>query len=813
MAAARQYPVRLLLALVLMPALWWGLDAVGALGGLNNLAMQAQYRFRGEIPAFDGTRPDHPPLKIIYVDVDSPTIQLLGERPWDRDYYARIINAICKYGQPKAVGLDFILSSAGLKSQMVDRAKARAGNDSMADVMQVYNQVVLAAMYSDVLDTSVKGETKTIPFPYLYKGYTDPKKVGFPEAPTYPIISLGYGRIGLINVATDFNPYGVADSTPRWVPLFAETEGDQRVLALAAAMIDHHQLPEDSAVADDTSIILFNADKTQVLKTLTRMEHAQLFHMAVELSLSYLGLDHSNIRRTPEALQVVAKDGHTLLNIPLTKDQLVEINWFSKWDNPVLNPRVSAISVIQNGQHLGEGTPEDQAKAAKFFEQFKDAVVLIGPTDPVLQDIAPTPFDAEPKPKVSVYGNLLKTFFTGNYIRHSPAWLDLVLLCALTYLVGGLGIYTGHGSGWAKIAAFVLLGAYVICTLEAFARASLMLPLVAPVGSSVSMALVGAIARLADEEKQKKRITGMFGTYLAPEVVKEMVASGAEPQLGGHSVNITCFFSDVQDFSTFSEVLPPARLTSLMNDFLTPMSDIVQAERGSLDKYIGDAIVAMYGAPVEFSDHALRACVAACQMQKCLADLRKRWKGETEPWPERVHHMRMRIGLNTGEAIVGNMGSRKRFNYTMMGDTVNLGARCESGAKQYGVYTMCTEDTMKAATAAGDQVLFRRLNKIKVKGRTIPTAVYEVVGFRNEASADTLKCVALFEKGLELYFAQQWDMAHALFAEAEKLEPLQPGRDQGVHHNPSELMQKECAHMKANPPPADWDGVKTMTEK
>jgi adenylate cyclase len=340
-----------------------------------------------------------------------------------------------------------------------------------------------------------------------------------------------------------------------------------------------------------------------------------------------------------------------------------------------------------------------------------------------------------------------------------------------------------------------------------------MLPLVAPVGSSVTIALVGAIARLADEEKQKKRITGMFGTYLAPEVVSDMVTSGKEPQLGGHSVNITCFFSDVQGFSTFSEVLPPDRLTNLMNEFLTPMTDIVQAERGSLDKYIGDAIVAMYGAPVDLEDHALRACVAACTMQKCLAGLRKGWLSEGAKWPERVHNMRMRIGLNTGEAIVGNMGSLKRFNYTMMGDTVNLGARCESGAKQFGVYTMCTEDTKKAASAASDQVLFRRLNKIIVKGRTLPVEVYEVVGFRTDASPDTLKCIALFEKGLELYFSQQWDMARALFAEAEPLEPLQPSRDKGVAHNPSELMQQKCGQMKANPPPADWNGVETMTEK
>jgi adenylate cyclase len=283
--------------------------------------------------------------------------------------------------------------------------------------------------------------------------------------------------------------------------------------------------------------------------------------------------------------------------------------------------------------------------------------------------------------------------------------------------------------------------------------------------------------------------------------------------LGGHNVVITCFFSDVQSFSSFSEVLSPGKLTDLMNEYFTPMTDILQAERGSLDKFIGDAIVAMYGAPVEVEGHALRACVAACRMQERLGELRQKWISEGDKWPALVHRMRMRIGLNTGEAIVGNMGSANRFNYTMMGDTVNLAARTESGAKQFGVYSMCTEDTKKAAETHGQDVLFRRLNKIVVKGKTQPVEVYECVCLRAAATPETLRCVEIFEQALTLYFAQKWDEAKAFFAEAEKLEPLQPGRDPGVAHNPSELMQKVCDAMKANPPPPDWDGVFEMTEK
>ncbi|MGA2052019.1 MAG: adenylate/guanylate cyclase domain-containing protein, partial [Opitutales bacterium] len=499
-------------------------------------------------------------------------------------------------------------------------------------------------------------------------------------------------------------------------------------------------------------------------------------------------------------------------HIPLKDQQMVEVNWFSHWMS-VYNPRVSALLVPINATALEGGTEAQKAAAKTFFQRFKDAIVLIGPVDDTLKDLSPTPFDAIPVPEVGVYGNLLKTFFSGEYIRRPPGWVNPALQFGLTALVGALAMYNRRGATLAKLGALLVLGGYVYGVLEAFAKFNLVLPLVVPAASAFTSAFAGAIVRLIDEEKQKKRIKGMFGTYLAPEVVNDMVESGKEPQLGGHNVVITCFFSDVQGFSTFSEVLAPAKLTDLMNEYLTAMTDILQAERGSLDKYIGDAIVAMYGAPVDLKDHALRACVATCRMHARLGELRQKWAGEGEKWPERVHKMRMRIGLNTGETIVGNMGSASRFNYTMMGDTVNLAARCESGAKQFGVYSMCTEDTRKAAEAQGGGVLFRRLNKIVVKGKTQPVEVHEIVALHAEAAAETVRCVELFEQALELYFAQKWDEAKALFAEAQKLEPLQPGRDAGVAHNPSELMQEWCDEMKADPPPADWNGVLEMKEK
>ncbi len=829
MAAPRQFPLRLALLLALVPLAWWGLDYLKVFGRINNLAESWMYQFRGEIPATDNTKPGHPPLKIIYVDVDGPTVKFLGERPWSREYYARIINALFEYGDIKAVGLDFVLSPAGVLSGMLDQQKVHNNDNLLGTAMEKYPGAIIATVYSEVphsaaavKDLPATSALKQADFPYIYLGYVDPAKNGYPESPTFPLINPDRIHTGMIDVATDYNGDGVADSVPRWVPLFAETIGPDHTNNIVSGYLKF-TYPDDKDLngTDSPSPLRMDQGNTTLVLDpnggppfkMPKIQDVTFYNLSIKLALAYLGLDERNIKRSPNDLQIVDSAGKVLVDIPMREQQLLEVNWFSKWINPVLNPRYSFLQVMDHGSKWETGTPEQKAAAKEFFQPFKDAIVLVGPVDPILQDLAPTPFDAENQPKVGVYGNLLKTIFTGDYILRPPGWVPVVLQFMLTLVVAGLAVYSGRGAGLAKVAAVVVLLAYILGVFETFAHFTLMLPLMVPVGSAFSTAFIGAVARLEAEEKQKKRIKGMFATYLAPEVVNEMADSDQEPQLGGHSVFITCFFSDVQSFSAFSEVLTPAKLVDLMNEYLTAMTDILQAERGSLDKFIGDAIVAMYGAPITLTDHGLRASVAACRMQKRLGELRQKWIGEGDKWPDRVHNMRMRIGLNTGDATVGNMGSATRFNYTMMGDTVNLAARCESGAKHFGVYTMCTEDTKKNAEEKGNQILFRRLNKIKVKGRSTPVEVYEIVCFREEATPDTLRCVELFEQALHLYFAQKWDEAKALFAEAQKLEPLQPGRDAGVAHNPSELMQEKCDEMKAHPPASNWNGVEEMTEK
>lgn len=411
-----------------------------------------------------------------------------------------------------------------------------------------------------------------------------------------------------------------------------------------------------------------------------------------------------------------------------------------------------------------------------------------------------------------IHANIINNVLTGDYARR----LSPLVIWGLAFIGGYLGLVIIADRSVMLLCggAILSLVAYVSLAMWAWVWGSWWVPLVAPMFGFGSLQFIIIGHRIVQEQRAKQAIKGMFGSYVAPEVVDRLIKSGEQPHLGGHMEELTAYFSDIQGFSTFSEVLPPDRLVELMNEYLTACTDIVQEEYGTLDKYIGDAIVAMFGVPIPQPDHAYRACVAALRTQTVLTRLRAKWQAEGDKWPRIVWEMRSRIGLNTGRCIVGNMGSRTRFNYTMMGDDVNLAARMESGAKHWGTYILCTEETRRACEQhGGDRVVFRPLGQIVVKGRTRPVGIHEITGLRAELSPETLACLETFAQGLSRYRARDWDAAERLFLQSASTELLQPGRDPGVTTNPSLVYLTIVRELRQNPPPADWDEVTLMTEK
>jgi len=234
------------------------------------------------------------------------------------------------------------------------------------------------------------------------------------------------------------------------------------------------------------------------------------------------------------------------------------------------------------------------------------------------------------------------------------------------------------------------------------------------------------------------------------------------------------------------------------------MTDILLKRHGTLDKYIGDEIVAFYGAPVPVPDHEYQACMTALEMQNKLGELRERWTQSN--YPEIVHAMQHRIGMSSGQLVTGNMGSKMRMNYTMMGDMVNLGSRLESSAKQYGVYIQ-VEETLY--TTVKEKFEWRFLDYVRVKGRSKPVKTFELLAEKGTLNQNTQQLLDTFHLAQNLYFEQKWDEAIKTFKEAEKLEDLFPGRNT----NPSTVFIKRCEHLKNNPPGKSWDGVWTLTEK
>jgi class 3 adenylate cyclase/CHASE2 domain-containing sensor protein len=456
---------------------------------------------------------------------------------------------------------------------------------------------------------------------------------------------------------------------------------------------------------------------------------------------------------------------------------------------------------------------EHYAQAEQFFSHFRDAMVVIGPVDPIFQDLAPTPFDDVPVPMVGFHGNLIKTLLTGKYIRRTADWVEYAGIFGLGFLMIFLGFYSGALSSWARPFGIALQVLFVVGAFLAFKYDHWVIPVAGPIGAALSTSFAGFAVKLVIEEKAKGRIKGMFGAYVSKELVDQMLESKEEPTLGGEETVITAFFSDVQAFSSFSELLNPTQLVELMNEYLTAMTKVVQSERGTLDKYNGDAIVAMFGAPIPIEDHAYQAVKTALLMQARQAELRQKWKSERGKWPEVVSLMRTRIGCNTGAATVGNMGSVDRFDYTMMGDMVNLGARCESAAKAYGVFVMVTEDTKRTAEAIRDDVAYRYLDKIVVRGRVQPVAMFEPIGFKNNLARDTQDCLDCFGQGIQKYLAQDWDGAMKAFEKAKELEPNRPDLSLKVKTNPSIILIERCMMMKQNPPGDQWDGVFVMSSK
>lgn len=773
-----------------MWVLLWG---SGLLDGLEQETMRWRYLVRGE---------QQSSAQIVYVDLDAEAIAAIGAMPWDRKNFSHLAHALLGPGQANVVGFDIIFSVFGGAS-LLDYERARAGDIDLGKTVKAYqDKIILAAAYT--------GTTSASAFiPMIRNDWRDPSANPFPEAPTYPIIGWNMGRLGLANV-DEVLSNGVV---PYWVVAFVETKGELYSRHLMDGMqrqlVD--VLNEPKVIADEQMLTLADKDGWSP-QQIPRYSEQITLSLGLEAFLAAHGLTADAVEVGVDRL-IIKREGELFREVPLTDSQSIEVNWFEGWNDETrgATEHYSMKEVREQADALFRASKEGDATAVealeKWFERFKGKVIFVGPVDRQLKDLAPTPFNREPVPKVGLHANLFRTLEDEAYIYRVSRTTTGLLIALLAVFVAFLALWGGFGRTLTRFGSICVVAAYVALVFLAFSSFNYVLPLVAPVGAAVSSALGVALLKVGAVEWQRRRIKTLFGAYVSPKLVDQMVDAQRDPELGGTEAEVTSLFSDVEGFSALSEQLPPDQLVSLMNEYLGAMTDALQAEGGTLDKYIGDAIVTMFGMPLPVPDHAARACVAAQQMQERHEALCREWAASGK-WPKAVTEMRTRIGVNTGNAVIGNMGSSVRFNYTMMGDSVNLAARCESGAKAYGVYTIVTAETLEAALKSIPDLPYRRLDRIIVKGRSTPVEVFELWNSTLDLEM-AAQCREYYEAGLELYFDGQWAAALALLFEAGALEPSRAF----APTTPSAVIAKRCQRFLKAGGPKDWDGAYRMETK
>lgn len=424
----------------------------------------------------------------------------------------------------------------------------------------------------------------------------------------------------------------------------------------------------------------------------------------------------------------------------------------------------------------------------------KDKIVLVGATAVAIYDLRITPFGTV-FPGLEVHANIVDSILANDFL-YPPEWAKLFAVMAIIVAGLFLGIVLSRaGAISGALAGIFLFCGYILLCQYLFSSKGLILNLVYPLSVMVFLYVAITAYRYLVEAKQKRFIKDAFSTYLAPSVVSQLIQFPENLVLGGEKRDITALFSDVQEFTSISERLTPDEVVDLLNEFLTEMTDIILKYEGTVDKFEGDAIIAFFGAPNHLVNQAEVACRACIEMQKRLAELRSKWRTEGKP------ELKMRIGLCTGPAVVGNMGSKNRMDYTMMGDTVNTAARLEVVNKIYGTYTLVGSSTYKSA---GDNIMAREIDSVLVAGKEEPVTIYEIIGYPEDVDGRMQETANHYAEGLEAYRKHDWNRALIFFNKALESTP-----DDG----PSKTMLNRCNEYKVNPPDRDWNGVFTMLTK
>jgi len=704
------------------------------LGGLLEVAelKTLDRRFRAAPPATPAVTDP-----IVIVAIDQNSLQRMSENghgwPWPRDVYDYMITFLTHAGA-KAVVFDMYFSELDI---------ARAGREPGA--------------------TDKALEEATAASGRVFHGYV---------LKTRSLASPQDEREALVKRLSEFE----IRLAPRAQPH-----------AFANAVLPSAPLIRDSMDLGFLNLLEERDGIVRRMPLVARWGDRPVAHMSVVVARRLLGIDSATF------------DGDVIrlgdMRIPTDPAGRLFLSWYRP--QPGANSAfryVPAVDLLRAGLALERSTQTDTPlpdDVAADLSLYTNRIVYIGSSEPGLGDVKATPLSGA-VPGVEAQATALLNLLRREFVRRVPRRTVLTLVCLVCVLVSS----TARGPRYAFIGASVTLvtvagimvaGQRLLITRRIFLDTT---PLV--LGALFTF-LAATFVNYVSERRHSKRVRGIFEHYLDKSVVKTLIVDPDRVRLGGEERCCTALFTDVANFTNISEKMTPPQLVQFMNLYLNEMSDIIMAEGGLVDKYIGDMIVAIFGAPNDLPDHPLRACTAVLRMRERIAQMQGQFKalGASEVFA--------RTGLSSGPMVVGNMGSEERMNYTAMGDAMNLGSRLEGTNKVYGTITLVSEATYQAV---GDAFTFREVDLVRVKGKEEPIRIYELLGRNESVTPEQRARLDAFAEALALYRAMQWAEAQRIFQRA-----AQEG------DAPSAAFVPRCREYAADPPPTPWDGVYVMKTK
>ncbi len=708
-----------------------------------------QYRFvqQMELWAYD-TRlrlfmPKTLDPRVIILDIDEKSLIAEGRWPWSRNKMAVMVRQLFERYNVRVVGFDIAFAEPDTSSGLANLDEMAKGELKENAPFQKFLEEHRVGLDYDRLFAEEIAKRPVV-LGFFLGGKTD--KAGVLPPPIFN--------------ADIFNPYEVIHN------LATGYSGNLEILSKAATAAGHlyPQLDFDGVTR----------------RVPIYMKYGEGFYEALSFAMTrtYLG-------NLPARLKVeVPKVGN-----------VAAVPYVSMGDLRVpLDERMSALVPYRAGTGAYRYvSATDVIRGTLAAEELKDKLVIVGTSAQGLLDLRSTPV-REDFPGVEVHANLISGFLDQS-IMHRP---DLVLaISVLTVLLIGVpfAILLPQLSALTSTAAMgIVMVLLVAVNLYAWHSHHFVLNIAAPLLMLALLYLLNMAWGFFMETRSRRLITGLFGTYVPKELVAEMSKNPEVYSMRGESRDMTVLFSDVRDFTSISEGLTPEGLKDLMNAYLTEMTEVIQEKRGTIDKYIGDAIMSFWGAPLNDSEHAIHGVEAALAMQKRIRNLDPDFV--KRGWPV----LNIGVGLNCGEMNVGDMGSRFRRAYTVMGDAVNIASRLEGLTKEYGIGILVSENQVKAAQG----FVYREIDKVVVKGRHEGIGIFEPIGKVGEVGETQLQEIDRFHKALEQYRKQRWDEAQTQLKNLSYAAP-----DSKLY----KLYLKRVEHFRTNPPGAAWNGVWVFTTK